>query len=1008
MDASLPSLSPDLLLHHGRFVRSLARELLADEHLAEDVVQETWLRHLRRPPAEPAATRSWLRSVARRLSIEGLRTRARSAAREERSARAEALPSTAEELAHGEVLRSVVEAVLALDEPYRTSVLLRYWRGWDARRIARETGEPLSTVRSRLQRAHGKLRERLDREHGREAWGLALGGLVSGDLASSGAALAIGGGVKLALGGLLAAGLFLYLWRVFGSPPPSGGVPIAGPVAPVQEEERPQRGAEPEATSSSRTELEGSAQPGAIRIAGTVIDRAYPELGLVRKPAADLSLTVVLASEEYGFDSLAKAETRTDETGAFQLEFSDPGSRPLFVRFSSKSDEHYRWLRYVAELAQVPQALEIFRAAHGVLRGNVVDERGAPLAGAVIVFHQADGAVRQASGDASGHFTVSGLTGFWLEARLAGYALLDSDREERLEEGGWRPILVRMGPEAAMSLRVIDPRGAGIEGVQVTVQLDPSENAVLGIQSGGFSGVRSVNATTDPDGGATLEGLWAARKLRIQLRLEGESYECLSAAGEELVLAGDPLAGRPLVIAPGEMLELEARLEVEREVAGRVVFPDGQGAPGAHVSVRDLGRGESWNRPKLLAVNADAQGRFSGFIRTSELRGPLGVTAVEPSDVRSEMEETLEELGYTAGESSVEEPTAETTVDPADVEGLRALELVLEPQLTIAGCLRDARGEPIGGQGQQFGMGHRIWAVPAGVAWHGEGVQAQRFREPGRFEIRGLRRGAYDLYASEELESFYSFENFLHRFPGIEAGAQGVDLRLSERAEVRIRVRFSGGEPASGIVLHRRFFPRDPEHFEAPRAEPVVRVRGPLGWPQGATYGFSGIGGDRSEEGSSSDGYDGLVLPEHALQPLGPGWYSIGLHVRGSEDEPGWFPQATPLLRFEPGESAIEFELLPAASMRGRVLGDAAGEFLAVSLLDDSGQAIPLGINAVYGKPVLVVDTSASGQFILHHAPTGPLRLRAGSRAELEQGLFRREIALALVPGENPPVEIRF
>lgn len=37
MDASLPSPTPDLLAGHARFVNALARELLADEHQAEDV-----------------------------------------------------------------------------------------------------------------------------------------------------------------------------------------------------------------------------------------------------------------------------------------------------------------------------------------------------------------------------------------------------------------------------------------------------------------------------------------------------------------------------------------------------------------------------------------------------------------------------------------------------------------------------------------------------------------------------------------------------------------------------------------------------------------------------------------------------------------------------------------------------------------------------------------------------------------------------------------------------------
>jgi DNA-directed RNA polymerase specialized sigma24 family protein len=44
------ALSPDLLLQHEPFVRALVRALVPDEARAQDVVQETWLTALRRPP----------------------------------------------------------------------------------------------------------------------------------------------------------------------------------------------------------------------------------------------------------------------------------------------------------------------------------------------------------------------------------------------------------------------------------------------------------------------------------------------------------------------------------------------------------------------------------------------------------------------------------------------------------------------------------------------------------------------------------------------------------------------------------------------------------------------------------------------------------------------------------------------------------------------------------------------------------------------------------------------
>ena len=53
-------------------------------------------------------------------------------------------------------------AVLTLDEPYRTSILLRFYEGLDYDAIGRRTGVPTGTARVRVHRAVAKLRERLD------------------------------------------------------------------------------------------------------------------------------------------------------------------------------------------------------------------------------------------------------------------------------------------------------------------------------------------------------------------------------------------------------------------------------------------------------------------------------------------------------------------------------------------------------------------------------------------------------------------------------------------------------------------------------------------------------------------------------------------------------------------------------------------------------------------------------------------------------------------------------
>ncbi len=58
--------------------------------------------------------------------------------------------------------RRLAELVLELDEPFRTTVLLRYREGLSAEAIAKHQGIPAATVRSRLKTALDRLRDELD------------------------------------------------------------------------------------------------------------------------------------------------------------------------------------------------------------------------------------------------------------------------------------------------------------------------------------------------------------------------------------------------------------------------------------------------------------------------------------------------------------------------------------------------------------------------------------------------------------------------------------------------------------------------------------------------------------------------------------------------------------------------------------------------------------------------------------------------------------------------------
>ena len=175
------------LLLHADWVRSLARRLVLDAASADDLVQETYVVALERPPQHAGNLRAWLGSVVTSLARSGWRSEARRDQRERAGARPEALPAADELVQEAALSRELVNLVLALDEPYRGVLLLRYFKDRTPTQIARELGRPLATVKTQLQRGHAKLRDELDGKWGdSRAWCVALLPLARGATPAAG------------------------------------------------------------------------------------------------------------------------------------------------------------------------------------------------------------------------------------------------------------------------------------------------------------------------------------------------------------------------------------------------------------------------------------------------------------------------------------------------------------------------------------------------------------------------------------------------------------------------------------------------------------------------------------------------------------------------------------------------------------------------------------------------------------------------------------------------------
>ncbi|MFG0316749.1 MAG: sigma-70 family RNA polymerase sigma factor, partial [Planctomycetota bacterium JB042] len=193
------SLSIDDLLRESAWISGLARSLVRDGQAADDLVQETWLSALRRPPRDARSPRGWLATVLRNTLRQQRRKEATRERHEIASGAPTEGPSTAALAERVELSRRVASLALELDEPFRSTVLRRHFEGESSAAIARREGVPEGTVRWRLKEGLDRLRGRLDREYGgdRRAWCAALLPLARQEAGVA------AGGLALTAGGLL-------------------------------------------------------------------------------------------------------------------------------------------------------------------------------------------------------------------------------------------------------------------------------------------------------------------------------------------------------------------------------------------------------------------------------------------------------------------------------------------------------------------------------------------------------------------------------------------------------------------------------------------------------------------------------------------------------------------------------------------------------------------------------------------------------------------------------------
>lgn len=153
---------------YGRIVFSLARRIVVDSGLAEDVAQEVFLA-LWRDPGKYDASRggfgTWLLALTHHRAVDAVRREESVRRRRDKAAEQAASgeltdvrPAVAEQ-AWITLLRDRVKLALGnLPAPQREALTLAYFGGYTQREVAALTGTPLGTVKTRMLAGMRRLR----------------------------------------------------------------------------------------------------------------------------------------------------------------------------------------------------------------------------------------------------------------------------------------------------------------------------------------------------------------------------------------------------------------------------------------------------------------------------------------------------------------------------------------------------------------------------------------------------------------------------------------------------------------------------------------------------------------------------------------------------------------------------------------------------------------------------------------------------------------------------------
>jgi RNA polymerase sigma factor (sigma-70 family) len=715
---------------------------------AEDLSQQTWVEVLSRPPKrEPERLRGWLRSVLRFKAIDAGRSagaRSRHEAAAARSARGGIDP--ADVVARAETIDRVAHAVFDLEEPYRTTVLLRWFEDLPPREIAQRQGVPVETVRTRLKRALEQLRARLDADNDgdRRAWCVALLPFVararSGTVSAAGAG-GVAMGIKawgLAAAAVLALGLGATWWM---------SRPSELPVAT-------QQAAPPEATETAahrerRLAAEAESLPAPVDL--NACDRDLDLHGVVVStdgaPVAGARVTTSefpwqrtsLLNVEIGYEALSGPESRTARDGTFAVRLRRGAQVALTASATGFAPTEVLG-------CQSGERVRVVLGPGVRLTLHCRDDAGAPVVGASVVPYRFDPLHRNPAG-----------------------------RQTALSDEAGDCVVQGLQPNSTLMILASHPRLASAsDGKMIAVPATGTAEDTLNFRAGRTLRGRVTDAgTSAPVGGARIATTWTFLK-SVQTDADGR-FELVGVVESDFALfvRAEGYAESQLSLTTSDAYDVALRRG--DRVVGRLVGPDGKPVAGALVSVTSHGAGGS---DRALHTLSGADGLFA------------------VPDLRHDQPHALTFLAAGLGRYLLD-------FDPAKEEGgtIDVGDVLLPDARQIEGRVIGSDGAPVPGAAVKlYGFNEdreRLRPGKSFVSTHYGCREERRTDDLGRFRFPDLCPGDYDL---EVITADVRIAQTSVALP-VDRDLTGVELRLPAGRSFVVDVKDTAGTPAANVSV---------------------------------------------------------------------------------------------------------------------------------------------------------------------------------------------------------------